>query len=201
MSALAARLRALRTQSGQSPTRELIAAKATLSRDVLRLIQGRSRIQGVAQNAHSSDRRVPGVEIAAGGVPHRSDHGLGAAFPVDRHRVCTVGRTRCALPAVALRYRDDRPGGRHGHARVDDRRRRLAGRWAFSGAPATSSHEWVELSECESTHTEQGIHLFANILDELNVCSLHLRLRIGNQGLANSILKCTTQGGRAAQGR
>ena len=66
MSALAARLRELRTQSGQSPTRELIAAKATLSPDVLRLIQGRSRLQGVAQYAPSSDRRVPGVEIAAG---------------------------------------------------------------------------------------------------------------------------------------
>ena len=66
MSALAARLRALRTQSGQSPPRGVIAGKATLSSDVLRLIQGRSRIQGVAQHASSSDRSVPGVEIAPG---------------------------------------------------------------------------------------------------------------------------------------
>ncbi len=66
MSPRAARLRQLRTQSGQSPRPEVIAAKATLSSEVLRLIQGRSRIQGVAQRAQSSDRMVPGVEIAPG---------------------------------------------------------------------------------------------------------------------------------------
>jgi uncharacterized protein YprB with RNaseH-like and TPR domain len=64
VNALAARLRELRTQSGQ---RSAVApSKPILSPDVLRLIQGRSRIQGVAQRAPSSDRFVPGDEIAPG---------------------------------------------------------------------------------------------------------------------------------------
>ncbi|OOG51573.1 exonuclease [Rhodanobacter sp. C01] len=64
MSALAARLRQLRTQSGQASAVAL--PKPTLAPDVLRLIQGRSRMQGVTQRASSSDRFVPGVEIAPG---------------------------------------------------------------------------------------------------------------------------------------
>ncbi len=40
--------------------------RSTLSPEVLRLIQGRSRMQGVAQRALSGDRTVPGVEIAPG---------------------------------------------------------------------------------------------------------------------------------------
>lgn len=64
MSALAARLRQLRTQSGHlSPT---VPPKAALSPDVLRLLQGRSCMRGAAQRASSSDRMVPGVEIAPG---------------------------------------------------------------------------------------------------------------------------------------
>ena len=66
MSPLAARMRLLRMQSGQSSPPEVIAAKATLSSEVLRLIRGRSRIQGVAQRAQSTDRVVPGVEIEPG---------------------------------------------------------------------------------------------------------------------------------------
>ncbi|MFZ0872910.1 MAG: ribonuclease H-like domain-containing protein [Rhodanobacter sp.] len=66
MSALAARLRELRTQSGRSPPPGATTEKPTLAPDVLRLIQGRSRMQGVAQRASSSDRMVPGVEIAPG---------------------------------------------------------------------------------------------------------------------------------------
>lgn len=64
MSALAARLRQLRVQSGQPSA--VAPSKPTLSSDVLRLIQGRSRIQRVAQRAPSFDRMVPGVEIAPG---------------------------------------------------------------------------------------------------------------------------------------
>lgn len=64
MSTLAARLRQLRAQSGQPST--VAPLKPTLSPDVLRLIQGRSRIQGEAQRFPSSDRMVPGVEIAPG---------------------------------------------------------------------------------------------------------------------------------------
>jgi uncharacterized protein YprB with RNaseH-like and TPR domain len=59
-------MRLLRTQSGQSPPPEVIAAKATLSSEVLRLIRGRSRMQGVAQRTQSTDRVVPGLEIAPG---------------------------------------------------------------------------------------------------------------------------------------
>ncbi|MHB1274170.1 MAG: ribonuclease H-like domain-containing protein [Rhodanobacter sp.] len=59
-------MRLLRMQSGQSSPPEVIAAKATLSSEVLRLIRGRSRIQGVAQRAQSTDRVVPGVEIEPG---------------------------------------------------------------------------------------------------------------------------------------
>jgi uncharacterized protein len=66
VSALAARLRQLRTQSGQSHPPGTTAEKPVLSSDVLRLIQGRSRMQGVAQRASSVDRMVPGTEIAAG---------------------------------------------------------------------------------------------------------------------------------------
>ncbi|OOG38620.1 ribonuclease H-like domain-containing protein [Rhodanobacter sp. C05] len=64
MSALAARLRQLRTQSGQPSS--VAPQKSALSSDVLRLIQGRSRIQSMAQRAPSSDRMVPGVEITPG---------------------------------------------------------------------------------------------------------------------------------------
>ena len=66
MSALAARLRELRIQSGHSQQPALAQPKPALSPDVLRLIQGRSRLQGVAQRAPSSDRFVPGTEIAPG---------------------------------------------------------------------------------------------------------------------------------------
>jgi len=64
VSALAARLRQLRVQSGQPPA--VAPPKPALSADVLRLIQARSRIQGVAQRAAASDRFVPGTEIAPG---------------------------------------------------------------------------------------------------------------------------------------
>jgi uncharacterized protein len=40
--------------------------KPTLSPDVLRLIHGHSRMQGMARRAPSSDRMVPGIEIAPG---------------------------------------------------------------------------------------------------------------------------------------
>ena len=66
MSALAARLRQLRTESGQSRLSEAATPKPTLAPDVFRLIQARSRMQGVAQRAPSSDRFVPGAEIAPG---------------------------------------------------------------------------------------------------------------------------------------
>jgi len=66
VSALAARLRQLRMQSGRSQPPEATAAKPALAPDVLRLIQGRSRMQGVIQRAPSSDRFVPGTEIAPG---------------------------------------------------------------------------------------------------------------------------------------
>jgi uncharacterized protein len=66
VSALAARLRELRTQSGRSHPPGTTTEKPTLAPDVLRLIQGRSRMQGVVQRASSSDRMVPGVEIAPG---------------------------------------------------------------------------------------------------------------------------------------
>lgn len=65
MSALVNKLRQLRTESGQSPAIAL-PPKPTISADVLRLIQGRSRIQRVTQRATSADRFVPGVEIAPG---------------------------------------------------------------------------------------------------------------------------------------
>lgn len=64
MSALAARLRQLRAQSGQSAT--MPAPKPALSADVRRLIQQRSRLLGTVPRATSLDRVVPGVEIAAG---------------------------------------------------------------------------------------------------------------------------------------
>lgn len=64
MSALAARLRQLRAQSGQ-PT-VVPAPKPALSADVRRLIQQRSRMQGMVPRAASRDRLVPGTEIAAG---------------------------------------------------------------------------------------------------------------------------------------
>jgi uncharacterized protein len=66
MSALALRLQQLRAQSGQPHSPGTIAAKPTLAPDVLRLIQGRSRIQGVAHRSPSSDRFVPGIEITSG---------------------------------------------------------------------------------------------------------------------------------------
>ena len=66
MSALAARLRQLRTESGQPRRPEAAAPKPALAPEVFRLIQGRSRMQGVAQRALSGDRTVPGVEIAPG---------------------------------------------------------------------------------------------------------------------------------------
>ena len=66
MSALAARLRQLRTESGQSRLSEAATPKPALAPDVFRLIQARSRMQGVAQRAPSSDRFVPGAEIAPG---------------------------------------------------------------------------------------------------------------------------------------
>ena len=66
MSALAARLRELRAQSGQSQASAGTTAKPTLAPEVLRLIQGRSRMQCGAQHATSSDRMVPGTEIAPG---------------------------------------------------------------------------------------------------------------------------------------
>ena len=66
MSALAARLRELRAQSGQSQACAGATAKPTLAPDVLRLIEGRSRRQGVTPRALASDRTVPGVEIASG---------------------------------------------------------------------------------------------------------------------------------------
>jgi len=66
MSALALRLRQLRAQSGQSQSPWATTAKPTLAPDVLRLIQGRSRIQGMAQRSTSSDRFVPGTEITSG---------------------------------------------------------------------------------------------------------------------------------------
>ena len=64
MSALAARLRQLRAQSGQPSV--TLPPKPSLSPDVLRLIRGRSRMQGVAQSVPASDRFVPGTEIAPG---------------------------------------------------------------------------------------------------------------------------------------
>ena len=64
MSALAARLRQLRAQSGQPSV--TLPPKPSLSPDVLRLIRGRSRMQGVTQSVPASDRFVPGTEIAPG---------------------------------------------------------------------------------------------------------------------------------------
>lgn len=66
MNALAARLRQLRTESGQSRLPDAATPKPALAPDVLRWIQARSRMQGVAQRAPSSDRFVPGAEIASG---------------------------------------------------------------------------------------------------------------------------------------
>lgn len=64
MSALAAKLRQLRTQSGQAAPAAPI--KPSLSPDVLRLIQGRSRMQGGRQPLISADRTVPGTEVSPG---------------------------------------------------------------------------------------------------------------------------------------
>ena len=64
MSALASKLRLLRSQSGQHATTAPI--KPTLTSDVLRLIQGRARIQRSDQRTTSTDRMVPGTEIAPG---------------------------------------------------------------------------------------------------------------------------------------
>lgn len=64
MSDLAARLRQLRAQSGQVVAKP--AAKPALPPEVLRLIQGRSRLQRVATRTPSSDRHVPGEEISPG---------------------------------------------------------------------------------------------------------------------------------------
>jgi len=67
VSALADRLRQLRTQSGLSvPPAPAAAPEQTLSADVLRLIQGRSRLQRAEPRASSTDRFVPGEEIASG---------------------------------------------------------------------------------------------------------------------------------------
>lgn len=67
MSGLAERLRRLRTQSGLSvPAAPTAAPKFTLPSDVLRLIQGRSRLQRADSRALSTDRFVPGEEIASG---------------------------------------------------------------------------------------------------------------------------------------
>ena len=67
MSALADRLRQLRTQSGLSvPAVPTAPPKPTLPADVLRLIQGRSRLQRAEPRASSTDRFVPGEEIASG---------------------------------------------------------------------------------------------------------------------------------------
>lgn len=65
MSDLAARLRQLRTQSGQAS--RSVPSKPTLAPDVLDLIRRRARMQGVAsQKITASDRFVPGVEIEPG---------------------------------------------------------------------------------------------------------------------------------------
>lgn len=64
MSALAARLRQLRTQSGQASL--ATPPKPALTPDVLQLIRRRTRLQGVAQGSEASDRFVPGTEIAPG---------------------------------------------------------------------------------------------------------------------------------------
>lgn len=67
MSALADRLRQLRTQSGLSvPGGPTPSPKPTLPADVLRLIQGRSRLQRPEPRASSTDRFVLGEEIARG---------------------------------------------------------------------------------------------------------------------------------------
>jgi len=67
VSALAERLRQLRAQSGLSvPAAPASSPKPTLSADVLRLINGRSRLQRAEPRASSTDRFVPGEEIASG---------------------------------------------------------------------------------------------------------------------------------------
>ena len=66
MSALVARLRALRAPSDHIPSAAAAPTKRALAPEVLRLIEGRSRRQGVVQRAPSSDRSVPGIEIATG---------------------------------------------------------------------------------------------------------------------------------------
>ena len=64
MSAFASKLRLLRIQSGQHAP--VAPVKPSLSSDVLRVIQGRSRIQRSQQRPTSNDRLVPGTEIAPG---------------------------------------------------------------------------------------------------------------------------------------
>lgn len=64
MSALAAKLRQLRAQSGQATP--VAPIKPSLPSDVLRLIQGRSRMQGLRQPLTSADRNVPGTEVSPG---------------------------------------------------------------------------------------------------------------------------------------
>jgi hypothetical protein len=64
VSALAERLRQLRTQSGLSVP--VAPPRPTLPADVLRLIQGRSRLQRADPPASATDRFVPGEEIASG---------------------------------------------------------------------------------------------------------------------------------------
>ena len=64
MSALADRLRQLRTQSGHAS--RIPPPKPALSPDVLQLIRQRTLIQGAPKGIAASDRFVPGSEIAPG---------------------------------------------------------------------------------------------------------------------------------------
>ncbi|MGN2254310.1 ribonuclease H-like domain-containing protein [Frateuria sp. GZRe12] len=67
MSALAERLRHLRAQSGLSvPAAPTAAPKPALPANVLRLIHGRSRLLCAEPRVSSTDRFVPGEEIASG---------------------------------------------------------------------------------------------------------------------------------------
>lgn len=67
MSALAERLRRLRAQSGLPvPAAPTAPPKPTLPADLLRLIHGRSRLLRANPRASSTDRFVPGEEIASG---------------------------------------------------------------------------------------------------------------------------------------
>jgi len=67
VSALADRLRQLRAQSGLSiSAAEVAPPKPNLAAYVLRLIQGRSRLQRAEPRTFSTDRFVPGEEIASG---------------------------------------------------------------------------------------------------------------------------------------